>query len=196
MKQQDLEILINKCRKNDHKAFRVIVESYQAMVFSLSFRLLCNEEEAKDTVQETFLKVWMNIEKYRTDTKFSTWIYTITTNLCLDKLKSARYTTTGSTQPEIAERLISPENIEQQLINSDLGKIIETLAGELSPKQRVVFTLHYLEEIDIGEIAVITGMTTDKIKSNLFLARKTIKEKLEKLETRYETSMNKCSSSR
>jgi len=186
MKQQDLEILINKCRGNDHRAFRVIVESYQAMIFSLSFRLLCNEEEAKDTVQETFVKVWTNIEKYRTDSKFSTWIYTITTNICLDKLKSSRYKTSGGIHPEIAERLISPENIEQQLINSDLGKIIETLAGELSPKQRVVFTLHYLEEIDIGEIAVITGMTADKIKSNLFLARKTMKEKLEKLETQYE----------
>lgn len=182
MEVNEVAQLIHQCRRKDQQAFRKLVETYQPMVYSLSFRLLCNEEEAKDTVQETFLKVWLHLDSYHADRKFSTWLYAIASNLCLDKLKSARYQVQNSPLPEISERLISTDNVEQQLIDADLGKLIESLTGQLSPKQRVVFTLFYLEGIETSEIAVITGMTAEQIKNNLFLARKTMKEKLKKLE--------------
>lgn len=182
MELREIEHLINQCKKKDPQAFRRLVEAYQAMVYSLSFRLLCNEEEAKDIVQETFLKVWLHLDKYKTDRKFSTWLYTIASNLCLDKLKSVRYHVQNSPLPEVTERLVSSDNVEQQLIDADLGNIIASLTEQLSPKQRVVFTLFYLEGIETDEIAIITAMTAEQIKNNLFLARKTMKEKLKKLE--------------
>ena len=77
MDTSTLNDLIDRCKQKDEKAFRPIVESYQTMIYSVAFRVLCNEEEAKDIVQETFLRVWMNLAKFQKDKKFSTWIYAI-----------------------------------------------------------------------------------------------------------------------
>lgn len=179
MDKSTLNELIASSKLNDQKAFRKIVECYQYMIYSLAFRLLCNEEEAKDTVQETFIKVWLNLSAYKTDKKFSTWIYAIASNLCLDKLKSLKHLYQSTTIDEKIYILISNENVEQAIINTELGEIILRLTNELTPKQKMVFTLRYLEELEIDEIIQITGMTSEKIKSNLYLARQTIRRKLE-----------------
>ena len=180
MDKSTLNDLMERSTRNDHKAFREIVEGYQSMVYSVVFRILCNEEETKDTVQETFIRVWMNLSKYHPDKKFSTWLYTIAINLCLDKLKSSKRNFQSNTIDETLNNLVASENIEQTIINSELGKIISKLTNELTPKQKIVFTLRYLEELELDEIVQITGQTSNKIKSNLFLARQTIRKKLEK----------------
>jgi len=179
MDQSTLTELITLSKRNDQKAFRKIVECYQSMMYSLAFRMLCNEEEAKDTVQETFIRVWLNLKAYNPDKKFSTWMYAIATNLCLDKLKSAKYKYNDNSIDDTILNVISSENVEQSVINSELGIIIRKLTSELTPKQKIVFTLRYLEEIEMDEIVQITGMTPEKIKSNLYLARQTIRRKLE-----------------
>jgi len=179
MDQSTLTELITSSKRNDQKAFRSIVECYQYMIYSLAFRMLGNEEDAKDTVQETFIRVWINLKAYHPDKKFSTWMYAIATNLCLDKLKSSKYKFKDYSIDVSILNVISSENVEQTVINSELGIIIRKLTSELTPKQKIVFTLRYLEEIEIDEIVQITGMTPDKIKSNLFLARQTIRRKLE-----------------
>ena len=181
MDKSSLNNLITSCLRNDQKAFREIVECYQSMIYSLSFRMLCNEEEARDTVQETFIKVWVNLRSYQSDKKFSTWIYTIASNLCLDKLKSSKHSKYSGSIDEKINDLISTDNIEQAIINTELAEIILRLTGELTPKQKIVFTLRYLEEIEMEEIREITGMTAEKIKSNLYLARQSIRIKLENL---------------
>jgi RNA polymerase sigma-70 factor (ECF subfamily) len=180
MEKSTLNDLIEKSRGNDEKAFRKIVESYQSMIYSLSFRLLCDEEDAKDIVQDTFVKVWMNLSGFETDRTFSTWLYTITTNLCLDKLKSSKCKLQSKAIDDTLNNLLSIENTEQKLINSELAEIILTLTNELTPKQKIVFTLRHLEELEVEEIVQITGMSPGKIKSNLFLARQTIRKKLQK----------------
>ena len=182
MDNQTLTNLIERSKRNDQKAFRTIVENYQFMVYSLAFRLLGNEDEAKDIVQESFIRVWTNLASYRTDKKFSTWMYTIATNLCLDKLKSTKYNLKNNDCSEVLINLVSSDNAEQHLMNSELGEVIQTLTNELTTKQKIVFTLRCLEELEIDEIIQITGMTAGKIKSNLFLARQAIQQKLEKYE--------------
>ena len=180
MDKSTLNDLMESSTRNDHKAFRKIVEGYQFMVYSVVFRILCNEEEAKDTVQEIFIRVWMNLSSYHPDKKFSTWLYTIATNLCLDKLKSSKHNFQSNSNDETLNNLIASENVEQTIINSELGEIIIRLTNKLTPKQKIVFTLRYLEELELDEIVQITGLTSNKIKSNLFLARQTIRKKLEK----------------
>jgi RNA polymerase sigma-70 factor, ECF subfamily len=180
MNKSALLELIERSKKNDNRAFRKIVEEYQYMVYTLSFRLLCNEEEARDTVQDTFVKVWLNLNKYNANNKFSTWLYTIVTNLCLDKLKKLKNNFQQNSNDVALLNLVSSENIEQNLINSELGEIISSLTNELTPKQKVVFTLRFLEELEVEEIVIITGLSAEKIKSNLYLARQTIRQKLEK----------------
>jgi RNA polymerase sigma-70 factor, ECF subfamily len=180
MDKSTLNDLIERSKLNDEKAFRKIVEGYQVMVYSAAFRILCHEEEAKDIVQETFIRVWLNLSYFQAEKKFSTWLYAIATNLCLDKLKASKQRFKTESIDERIFDLISSDNIEQKLINSELGKIISSLTNELTPKQKVVFSLRYLEELEVEEIIQITGLSAEKIKSNLFLARQTIRKKLEK----------------
>jgi RNA polymerase sigma-70 factor (ECF subfamily) len=141
---------------------------------------MCNEEEAKDIVQETFIKVWLNLASYNVEKKFSTWIYAIAAHLCLDRLKSKKSHYPVESIDKALNNFVTVENVEQKLINAELGNIILALTNELTPKQKIVFTLRCLEELEIEEIIQITGMTAGKIKSNLFLARQTIRQKLEK----------------
>lgn len=180
MDNQSLINLIERSKKNDQRAFRTIVENYQYMAYSLAFRLLGNEDDAKDLVQETFIRIWTKLPSYQNDKKFSTWMYSIATNLCLDKLKSSKQKMKPESIDNVLNCLISTENSDNKLLNTELGYIIQNFTNELTPKQKIVFTLRCIEELEIDEVIQITGMTAAKIKSNLFLARQSIQHKLEK----------------
>ena len=178
MEKHEINQLIKQSLQSDRNAFRLIVENYQYMIFSLAFRILCNEEDAKDIVQETFIRIWTHLKDFNQNQKFSTWTYRIAVNLCLDKLKKQSVKVF-----EIDDKLIlnlENEDFEEKLTNIEISKIIVALIGELSPKQKIVFTLRYLEELEIEEIKQITGMTSEKIKSNLYVAKQTIRKKLER----------------
>jgi len=177
MDQNTLNELITRSKRSDGNAFRQLVECHQSMIYSLSYRLLGNEEEAKDAVQETFIKVWMNLKGFDTNRKFSTWVYAIATNLCYDKLKSNKHFS-NSLPAEILNEVISNEDVEKKMIDSELGALITALTDELTPKQKIVFTLSDLEDLSTEEIVQITGMTANQIKSNLFLARQALRKKL------------------
>lgn len=151
------------------------------MVFTLAFRILCDEEDAKDIVQDTFIKVWVNITRYDLNQNFRTWVYTIATNLCLDRLKQKTPIEPLPEEEKYFSEYTSDIECDRHLENSELIAIIKTLVHKLSPKQRTVFTLICLENMSPQEVTQITDMDADKIKSNLYVARKTIREQLKKL---------------
>ena len=80
------ETIINRCQTGDRDAFRSLVECCQGMVFSVALKMLADEDEAKDIVQETFLRVWQNISKYDSSKRFITWLYTIVTTCIMANL--------------------------------------------------------------------------------------------------------------
>ncbi|NDV83610.1 RNA polymerase sigma factor [Bacteroides sp. 51] len=177
MEQGQIQNLINKCAKGDTKAFALLVAEFQPLVYRLAFRLLCNEDEARDMVQETFIKVWLSIGRYDAKFRFSTWIYKITANTCYDKLRAVQFPADAidiSTVP-----LLSGEDIEKHLINRELRELIIALTAELTPAQRLVFTLRDLEELETAEVETVTGLSAAQIKSNLYLARKYIRERIQ-----------------
>ena len=175
--------LIERCRNGDSNAFRELVDNYQGRVYVFAFRILCNEEDAKDVVQETFIKVWRNLSKYNTALKFTTWLYKITANCCYDHLRTGkrRKQHVEIEQVKHACEQMLQSNMEQKIINEDLAAVISQLTNELTPKQKLVFTLKELEGFEVNEISAITNLSPEKIKSNLYLARKTIREQLVKM---------------
>ena len=84
MQQIDADI-ISRCKAGDKAAFRTVVQNCQGMVYSLSLKMLADIEEAKDVVQDTFIKVWQNLASYDDRYSFNTWVYTIASRLCLDR---------------------------------------------------------------------------------------------------------------
>jgi RNA polymerase sigma-70 factor (ECF subfamily) len=166
---------IELCKLGDREAFRTIVLEYQQLVYSLAFKLLCNEQDAEDAAQDTFVKVWQNINLFNKKYKFSTWIYKITTHICFDKLRQKKNILNIDIEDYDSP---SEENREELLHNKELKKLIVKLTECLSPKQKLIFTLSDLEDLKVEEIKQITGISAAKIKSNLYLARKYIKSKI------------------
>jgi len=178
MLQEKLQMLIERSCSGDKKAFGNLVTEFQAAVFRLAFRLLCNEDEAKDIVQETFIKAWLNLDKYHAQYSFTTWIYRITCNLCYDSLRSAKHRFEMMPQDF---HPVSSENVERSVINNDLKSLIILFTQQLTPKQKLVFTLSEIEALSVEEIEAITRLSPAKIKSNLYLAKKQIKEKMNQI---------------
>lgn len=180
MIQIDDEIL-KRCQGGDKAAFRWVVQTYHRMLFSLALKMLADEEEAKDVVQDTFVRAWLAIRSYDSRQSFISWLYTIASRLCLNRFKAMKK---GANQPEdlnVLRQFASDDDNQRILENSEWVAIVRTLAEGLSEKQRLVFTLCQLEGIPSEEAEQITGMDARQIKSNLYVARQTIRKRLKDL---------------
>ena len=187
--QQDTDILI-RCKQGDVAAFSSLVDNHQNYAYTLAFRLLCNEDDARDAVQESFIRVWRHISKYNFRAKFTTWLYRIVTNICLDKIKArsrARNILPYSIDDLSNKQFQSDENMEKSMTIKDFTHIVSQLVEELNEKQRIVFTLRDLQDLSIEDVASITRMSKNSVKSNLYYARRNIRNKLENMNIKRDT---------
>lgn len=175
------EDIVIRCQRGEKEAFRCVVQRYQRMVFSLALKMLCDEEEAKDMVQETMIRVWQSIEDYDRKRSFATWIYTIAVRLCLDRLKSMKRVVMMPDDELVLRRVASGMDVHQALENEEWVAMVRMMADGLSEKQRLVFTLVQMEGLSSTEVEEITGLNSKQVKSNLYVARQTIRERLKLL---------------
>jgi len=171
--------ILKRARDGDMFAFQRIVETYQDYTFRLAFRLLANEDDAKDAVQECFIRVWTHLKRYKSEKKFKPWLSRIVVNLCYDELKNAHKKHT--VRNVLNDELLLPstdENFDDTLVNSELAERIKSLANGLPPKQRIVFVLRDLEDLEIEDVAGIAGLSKNSVKSNLYYARQHIRKRL------------------
>ena len=173
--------IITRCQDGDKEAFRWVVQTHQRMVFSLALKMLCDEEEAKDMVQETFIRVWQRIRDLDHQKTIGTWIYTIASRMCIDKLRHMNRIVSIPEDQMTLRRFASDSDNQRTLENREWVGIVRTLVDGLSDKQRLVFTLCQLEGLSSAEAEQITGFDTKQIKSNLFVARQTIRKRLKEL---------------
>jgi RNA polymerase sigma-70 factor (ECF subfamily) len=176
--------LIDRCLRHERSAFRQLVEEHQHYVFVIAFRVLRNEEDARDVTQETFIRVWKNLHTYDMRTKFTTWLYTIAVNLAYDQLKGNRrkhrwLSVIGS--PEL-DSVAAPMGEEARIVNRDLAGKIAELAGELPPKQQKVFILRDLQDLSVDEVARVLSISVNSVKTNLCYARRSIRAKMHQME--------------
>jgi RNA polymerase sigma-70 factor (ECF subfamily) len=144
--------------------------------------MLGDEDQAKDVVQETMITIWQKLKKIKSAEVYKKWIYTIVVNKCYDQLRKRKRNPEFVTD-EKKWRLISDSISERPsagLENRETAQIISLLSNKLSPKQKAVFILSDLEEMSNDEISEITGMSKSGIKANLYYARKSISEMVEK----------------
>jgi len=172
---------IRQCQLGDKEAFRWVVHTYQRMVFSLALKMLCDEEEAKDIVQDTFLRAWQRIRDYDSKKAFTSWLYTIASHLCLDRLKSRKHIVSLPEDAATLRNIVASFDSQHTLENREWVSIVKLMAEGLSPKQRLVFTLCLLEGLSSSEVEQITGLDARQVKSNLYVARQTIRTRLKQL---------------
>jgi RNA polymerase sigma-70 factor, ECF subfamily len=179
-KQVDAGVIRNAMAGNSD-AFRVIVDHYQSFAYAVAFRFLNQAEEAEDVVQESFIRLWKNLSKYRPEVLLSTWLYRIITNLCLDFLKST-YAKQQKNQRDVQTEYLLKSNgqVDEELNVVELNEMIQRAAAKLTPKQKAVFILRDLEELPVVEVCAILSMSAGNVKSNLYYARQQIGESLKK----------------
>lgn len=177
------EKLVSLIRQGNSVAFGHLVERHHPYVARIVSRFLFREEDSREVVQDTFIRIWKHLEDYDGRCLLTTWIYTIAFNLCLDKTKALKR------KREVRLPLNYENQANFQAITTDqstysdqagLGEVIRSLALQLSKVQRLVFVLRDIQDLPVEEVCHITGFDTDKVKSNLYYARKFIREKLEK----------------
>jgi RNA polymerase sigma-70 factor, ECF subfamily len=173
--------IIAKAIAGDTYAFRLLVEKHQTFAYSLSCRFLSSQDDAADVTQEAFIRLWKNISKYRPEIKLTTWLYKIITNLCLDHLKS-RHRKRFKDMVEIGDHheIIDPSGADQLLLSEEFRILLFQMASELTPKQKAVFILRDLEELEIKEVSDILSMSAGNVKSNLYYARVKMSELIKK----------------
>ncbi len=182
MMPENLQETIGSIRKGDRTAFKKLVEMYQQPAFRLAFRILGNEEEAKDTVQDSFIKIWQKIGSYDSSREFIPWMYRIVANTAADRLRSMRRHVMVPIDL-VAEKRMTLQQRDQgtPADNHDLAVLITGLAGMLPEKQKMVFILRDVEGMSSEEVETITELTADAVKSNLYHARKSVRERLFKI---------------
>lgn len=171
-----------KARNGDLEAFDKIVHRYQSYAFSLAFRILCDEEEAKDVTQESFIRVWKHIGRYDAGQKFTTWLCTIVTNLCRDRIRATkrrRVLFGARIGADAAERIPGELDPGRSQSNRELAGIIRQVSDGLPARQRLIFTLRDLQDLSVDEVVEITGLTRESVKTNLHYARRRIRRVLE-----------------
>ena len=164
----------------------MLVSNCQRFAFSLALRLVGNRTDAEDILQEVFIRVWKHLPSYRKEVKFTTWLYTIVTNRCLDHLKSrhrknARLYDGWEDHPGLTDH----ETTDQQLLHEEFRAVVSAMAEVLTPKQRAVFVLRDLEELPVEEVCIILSMSAGNVKSNLYHARVRMSELIKRYYAEY-----------
>ncbi len=172
--------LLTRCKQNDTAAFRNLVKKYQKYAYALAFRILVDEDDSKDAVQETFIRIWKHIGKYNFQIKFTTWLYKIIVNICYDKLRARKRKHNYESNEVDMDFIVDTNDFSKSLDSDEFLRILKTISNELPYKQKIVFVLRDLEEMNIEQVSEILNMPVHSVKTNLVFARKKIRMKLEK----------------
>ncbi|HEY9772260.1 MAG TPA: sigma-70 family RNA polymerase sigma factor [Planktothrix sp.] len=175
--------------------FKSLVRRYQTRVYSVAVRILGNTEEAEEVMQDTFVKVHQNLDKFKNEASFSAWVFKIAHNLCVDLLRNKKRiqpfpvlsfdpqsTASDEDEPksytvsQLADQAPGPE----QMVDSDeQERVIAASLGKLPENQREVLVLHDIEGFSYQEIAEIVGASIGTVRSRLHYGRLKLRELLE-----------------
>ena len=175
---------INLIIEGNSNAFNILVDRYKDLVFSLALKMVKNREEAEEVAQDTFIKVFKSLSQFKGDSKFSTWIYKVTYNTCLDRLKKQKREQQVVSIDEFnTNQIKSIDNALDKMENEEREKAIQDCIQLLPADDAFLLTLFYFEDQSLEEIAKVIGLTANNVKVKLFRSRKKLttilKEKLE-----------------
>ena len=175
-----VDSLIRAAQRGDQEAFEQLVRAYDQSVLRLAMNLLRSPEDARDVYQEAFLRVYRNLQTFRFDCSFHTWLYRIVTNICLDQLRKRKVrkeesavveTTDGPIdRMETFEEEGAAGDPERAMWNRELKGRIESALEELTPRERMVFELRHYQGLRLRNIGEMLGTTEEAAKNCLFRA--------------------------
>lgn len=174
--------IIVRVLNGDHQAYSILVDRYQNFVFTLAVRYLKNREDAEEVSQDVFVKAFRALAGFKMQSKFSTWLYTITTTTCITALRKKKkevYSLNDERIFEIADSADSGMRANQVEQKSKLN-MVKMAIEMLNPEDAEVLTLFYKAEQTLDEIAQILKKEPNAVKVQLHRARGRLKERIQK----------------
>ena len=177
--------VINLVKQKDRDAFRIIVETWQDMVFNTAVGILQNEEDAEDAAQEVFIQVFESIDSFKEESKLSTWIYRITVSKALDHIRKRktkkRFAFIKSLFKDDNTGMIEPPDFMHpgvKLENKQNAQALFRAMDKLPPNQKTAFVLNKMEDLSYQEVGDIMELSSSAVDSLLQRARQNLKKEL------------------
>jgi RNA polymerase sigma-70 factor (ECF subfamily) len=180
---EEEQIWILRSLQDDPQAFANLVTRYQRQVYNLAYRMLGNPEDAEDAAQEVFLRAYTALPSFELGRKFSSWLLTIASNLCIDILRRRRFA--WMSLEDVSFRLASPvEEPSGAVLREEQAGQVQHLLQRLPEKYRLVVILRYWYDMPYDEIATTTGLSLNTVKTRLHRARLMLAKALQEEERR------------
>ncbi len=178
--------LLRRARQGDVAAFEQLVLTYEKKVINLAYRLSGSREDAADLAQEALVRVYKSLDRFREQARFSTWLYRIVVNVCLDHQRSRKRQQTvsldaplegndGEVPRQIASDAVDPQEAAER---SDLREAVQAAIGRLSGEHRTVLVMRDIQDMPYEEIGEVLGLPLGTVKSRLNRARQALKQEL------------------
>lgn len=169
---------IQAALQGDQEAFARLIEQYTSSVFNLCYRMLGSAQDAEDATQEIFFRVYSRLESYDLDRRFSTWLLSIASNYCIDRLRRRKFA--WVTLEDTAFMLPSNEaGPERTALQRERADIVQAALQNMPSQYRLVLVLRYWQDLSYNEIATLTGLSESALKTRLHRARKQLAEALQ-----------------
>lgn len=156
-----------------HYAFNLLVRQYQERLYTFIRRMVTDHDEAKDVLQNTFIKAWSGLDRFRADSKLFSWLYRIAHNECLNHLRRMKRGLFVSDEA-VMERLTTSMDSSEHFNGDAIERALQKAIMRLPDKQRAVFNMRYFDEMKYEEMSTITGTSVGALKSSYHIAAKKI----------------------
>lgn len=186
--QNETSNIIARIKSGEKAAFDILVDRYKYKAFSIAFRISRNVEDAKDLVQEAFVKAYISIENFKEESSFYTWFYRILINVAMDYTRrrakedylfNPLETVAEDNKLSLSEKLASPSLGPDKLtVGKEIKQVTETAVALLPPQQKLVFNLRHYEGLKFEDIAKILNCGVSTAKVNFFKAIRNLRKHL------------------
>lgn len=180
--------LIADIKQGDEQAFAELVDLYKDKVYQVAYRMVGHVHEAQDIAQEAFLRAYTNLDKFDTTRKFSTWLFRITTNVSIDRLRKRKPdmhlqdAVKGMEEVTYESQLAATDELpEDQVVKMELQEWIQSEINQLPIKYRTAIVLKYLEDLSLKEISEIMDMPVATVKTRIHRGREALRKRMRHL---------------
>jgi RNA polymerase sigma-70 factor, ECF subfamily len=179
--------LVDKSKKGDINAFEKLLLSYEKKIFNIAYRISGNREDAYDIAQEVCIKIFKNINSFMGNSSFGTWVYRITSNVCIDEMRKKKKTKSltifSNFNDEFEVPVQDKGKLPDEIIeNKEMAELIKDCISQLPPEHKMIIILRDINGYSYEEISTILAINLGTVKSRLSRARNLLKDKLKKKE--------------
>lgn len=169
--------IVQQVLAGNREAFAHLIERYKTRIFQTTYRMLKNREDAEDAAQDTFVRAYRGLAKFRADAAFATWLYKICYNVCLNCLEKRRNAKPRAAEAELA-RLPDPDAPDHVFADRERKTMVEDALEDLPEHFRSVLILYHAQQLSYQQIAEILNLPINTVKTHLFRGRALLRRRI------------------